>query len=655
MNILETSLKTVYTKQEIFSKNISKKTSDSMLFDKKDHNSSMGKYPHPPTPEYNKNKNIIISLQCGHNATIGVSINGEIVCLLSEERLNRLKNSFGIPKLALQYAVKKYLNGDIKNADKIIYCGTDLSGLRVAEDFGFKSFGSRLLYPYSYTQRDMLLKQYIFYKRKFFKNTHLFHKCKSFIKKFIGKKRNEQGKWIFPFIVIRRNLINVLAEKIGCNPQDIIQIDHHISHILASLYFVNKDKKYLCFSIDGVGDGMCAKVGVWENSDLKILSTTSEQYSLGLLYSKVVSFLGMLPLEHEFKVMGMAPYAKPEQVKRVKEIFEEILQITSDGNFTSPITDSQHLNYIIDNLMFERFDNVSAGVQIFTEEILTKWVKFWIDKTGIKDITLGGGVMMNVKAVKKIYEIPEVNSVFITPSSGDESLAIGGLFYANNKFDIPIKRITDIYLGRQNEENDIENYLKSVNDRYTYEKLSEDEMAKKVAQILANDEVVARCAGKEEWGARALGNRSILCNASHFKNIDILNQYIKDRDFWMPFTPSILKEDIDKYIVNPRKMDVPYMCITFDSTPLAQKHIPAALHPYDHTIRPQSVDKEINPSYHKLLCEFKKLTGISALLNTSFNLHGQPNVSTIEDAIFTLDNSKLKYLATDNFLVIKKE
>jgi carbamoyltransferase len=178
-------------------------------------------------------------------------------------------------------------------------------------------------------------------------------------------------------------------------------------------------------------------------------------------------------------------------------------------------------------------------------------------------------------------------------------------------------------------------------------------MAKTAAKLLAQDNVISRCVGREEWGARALGNRSILCNAAHFKNVNILNQYIKDRDFWMPFTPSILKEDIDLFIKNPRAIPCPYMCITFDSTDFAREKIPAALHPLDWTVRPQAVDKDWNPKYHQLLTEFKKLTNTGALLNTSFNLHGEPNVSSYKDAIHTLDNSKLKYCIIESFLVEK--
>ena len=174
-----------------------------------------------------------------------------------------------------------------------------------------------------------------------------------------------------------------------------------------------------------------------------------------------------------------------------------------------------------------------------------------------------------------------------------------------------------------------------------------------MALLLSQNEVVARFDGRMEFGARALGNRSILANPSSFQNIELINSAIKNRDFWMPFTPSILEEDMSRYIVNSGKMEAPYMCITFDTTEEARKDIPAAIHPRDKTARPQCVIESWNPGYHKLISEFNRLTGIGAVLNTSFNLHGEPNVCSPEDAIHTIDSSGLKYLSIGPFLLSK--
>ncbi|MDR1148194.1 MAG: hypothetical protein LBK66_06130, partial [Spirochaetaceae bacterium] len=301
----------------------------------------------------------------------------------------------------------------------------------------------------------------------------------------------------------------------------------------------------------------------------------------------------------------------------------------------------------------ERFDNIAGAIQLFAEELIINWINYWIEKTGITSVTLGGGVFMNVKAAKKVYEIPKLTELFVIPSSGDESLAIGGLYYGNSILNQKMKKIKSLYMGREFSDDYIKNYLETVRERYEYEFLTEEEMAVCAARLLADNKIVARCAGREEWGARALGNRSIMCNAKYYKNIDVLNQYIKSRDFWMPFTPSILAEDVNEYIVNPRNMSAPYMCVSFDSTEKARDEIPAAIHPKDYTVRPQAVLKDWNPGYYKIISEFKKLTGCGAILNTSFNLHGEPNVGSPEDAIHTLDNSKLEYVILGSFLVRK--
>jgi carbamoyltransferase len=207
-------------------------------------------------------------------------------------------------------------------------------------------------------------------------------------------------------------------------------------------------------------------------------------------------------------------------------------------------------------------------------------------------------------------------------------------------------------LGKEWTDAEIGKYLKEhVGKKYKIRKCADIE--DEVAKLLASGEVVARFNGRAEWGARALGNRSILANPSDFNTIKLINEMIKNRDFWMPFTPSMLAAEEKRYTLNPKKVFAPYMAITFESTAEAQRDLPAAMHPYDHTIRPQMVLKEWNQSYHKLITAFKKRTGIGGVLNTSFNLHGEPNVNSPADAIHTMDNSGLRNLAIGSWLVQK--
>ena len=594
--------------------------------------------------------NIVIAIHYGHTATAGISINGKIECVLSEERICRLKNARGFPYQALQYITDTYLNGDINLADKIVVSDASWNVVRANEQLGWQP--QRYLDYFALTRKDTdmaYLRWYMGLNKKPSAYKHFKQQLKNKIKSCFTKGAVQSEKTLSD-----AECLDIIAALIGVDKTKIINLDHHTAHSLASLYFVDNAQTYLMFSIDGAGDYKSSTVSIWDGKELKRLSCSSDTDSLGELYTYVTAYLGMKPNEHEFKVMGMAPYAYHEQVLRVKKYFENIFVLNEKGAFELKIPFEHLPSYLIRHLTYERFDNISGAIQLFTEEMITRWVAYWINKTGISAVTFGGGVAMNVKAMKQVYDMPEVTKLFVMPSGGDESLPIGCLWYGNALLKQSIVAVKDLYLGREFADDYIRKYLETVKDRYEYEELTEDEMAVKVGALLADNQIVARCCGREEWGARALGNRSILCNARYFKNIDVLNQYIKSRDFWMPFTPSILAEDVNEYVYNPRDMFAPYMCITFDASARAKENIPAALHPRDYTVRPQAVLAEWNSGYYKIINEFKKLTGISGVLNTSFNLHGEPNVGGPEDAIHTLDNSRLKYVILGNFLVTKK-
>jgi len=264
---------------------------------------------------------------------------------------------------------------------------------------------------------------------------------------------------------------------------------------------------------------------------------------------------------------------------------------------------------------------------------------------------------MNVKLNLKIMEMPEVRKFFVFPSCGDESLAIGAAYYGYEQVckdkgkNVDIEPLGDLYKGPEYSNEYIENVLKKESGIvYSFF----DNIEEKIVELLTKKEIVARFAGRMEWGARALGNRSILADASNYEVVKIINEMIKQRDFWMPFAPTILKEREDDYIVNPKKVPAPYMILAFNSKEKAKKDLVAAMHPYDYTLRPQILEKEENEKYYKIIKIFEEMTGMGGILNTSFNLHGYPIVCSPEDAIHVFKNSGLKYLALENWLVKKK-
>jgi carbamoyltransferase len=307
--------------------------------------------------------------------------------------------------------------------------------------------------------------------------------------------------------------------------------------------------------------------------------------------------------------------------------------------------------------MFElrRFDAICGGLQLFVEEFITQWVRNCIKATGIKRVALAGGLFMNVKLNKTIMELPEVEDLFVYPSCGDETNAMGAAYYAYAQHADyrTMKPLRDLYTGPEYSDTEIENVI--TNYSFNHEVLVEqtDDVEGSIAELLAKGEVVARFKGREEFGARAMGNRSILADPSRPEVVKIINDAIKSRDFWMPFAPSLLDRRQEDYVINGKKIPAPYMIMAFDSTDRVNE-FRAACHPYDLTIRPQVVFREWNPSYYDLLEKFERITGRGIILNTSFNMHGYPIVSKPEDALHVLDQSGLSWLAIGNFLLRKQ-
>jgi carbamoyltransferase len=332
--------------------------------------------------------------------------------------------------------------------------------------------------------------------------------------------------------------------------------------------------------------------------------------------------------------------------------------------FVSSIPLEKATAYLIANDFHQyRFDSLAYGVQKLTEECMQDMVRAAVEKYGITDIAVGGGVFMNVKANQHLLAMSEITSLTIVPSCGDESLAIGAAVYGYSKSVTNVvselKKIENLYLGSLYEDDEIKAAINNFDfaqkcDVVYFNPATEETIEKKVAELLAGNAVVGRLKGRAEWGARALGNRSILANPSSRDNVKLINEMIKGRDFWMPFATSMLYESRDEYLEIPKNFFAPYMAITFATKTKAHTELVAALHPYDLTSRPQMVTKDMNPEYHALISEFQKLTGIGGVLNTSFNLHGEPNVESPYDALRTFELSGLEHLALGNFLISKK-
>jgi carbamoyltransferase len=294
------------------------------------------------------------------------------------------------------------------------------------------------------------------------------------------------------------------------------------------------------------------------------------------------------------------------------------------------------------------------------EETLLRWARLMRDRYAAERLALGGGVFMNVKANMRLADEEWVRDLFVFPSCGDESNAVGAAYLgyldlcAQRRVPPAPQPFGPAYLGPSLDDAEAEVLIRTRDVAARHRVSEPAQIEERIAELLVSDGVVARCAGRMEFGARALGNRSILANPSDFRVVGVINRMIKNRDFWMPFAPSVLRERESDYVVNPKGLASPYMMLAFATNPKRRDEITAAVHPHDGTARAHLVDEAWNPGYHRVIREFERRTGIGAVLNTSFNLHGKPLVGSPADALDTFERSGLPHLALGRFLISKK-
>jgi carbamoyltransferase len=575
----------------------------------------------------------ILGIHYGHNATVCLMQDGRVTFCQSEERLNRIKNSLGFPSLTLERVYADWVSPD--KVDLAVLFQTSTSGHRTLKRNGYRPVPGGFYLDEGYLRTG--------WKERFYQ-TDVGWEYKQLRNALKDKLRSKHAEMMAYFSQATR----IPESKLRC-------LDHHLAHAYSAVPNVREWGKALIFTLDAEGDGHCATVNLLQGDRMEVLSQSDNRHSLGYYYTYTTALMGMKGSEHEFKVMGMAPYAKRPYYEKILKRLEGMIHITEAGNWRSRSWFASLIRDLEKVYRFQRFDNISGAIQELTESLTQQWVRHWIQKTGCHDIALAGGVFMNVKACQKIAAMPEVNRIFVVPSAADETTALGCVVWGHLQAApaIALQPLKDLYLGEEYPDSAIEKALEEMKAASRYEITRPANINRAVAELLARNQIVARCSGRMEFGARALGNRSILANASDFRNIQCINDAIKSRDFWMPFTPSILEEDLPRYIQRPEKLFAPYMCITFDSTEEARRHLTAAVHPKDLTVRPQCVRQSWNPDYHEILTHYKALTGMGGFLNTSFNLHGEPNVATPQDAIRTVDHSGLEHLAMGSYLLKK--
>lgn len=561
---------------------------------------------------------IVLGIHDGHNAGAALIRDGKILAALSEERLNNIKNYAGPPLLAIS---EVYKIADIKPQN------TDLI-----------SIGCKVRVGVPYADQNWLGRLQV--KLAPYLHSHFF--AKTYVNLLHPIRETGDLKTYF--------------RSLGIEDKPIIFIEHHQTHAACAYYQRSWKDETLILTLDGSGDGLSATVSVGKDFNIKRIAETTFYDSLSNnLYSEITAYLGMKRWEHEYKLMGLAPYGKSDglidELRRVIRI-NPARPLEFQNTFNKYLYDvTKKLSKV---LIGRRFDNIAWATQAYFEELIVQWVKNAIDYTGIHNVACAGGAFLNVKANKVLRELPEVKKIFFYPASDDGGTPVGAALEGyvkwclQKKITPKIYPIEDIYYGQSFSNAEIDQTLIKTKWKKKAKLVSRD-MEKIIAVNLAKGKIIARFAGRSEWGPRALGNRSILADPRDLKVINKLNFAIKQRDFWMPFAASILEEDAKDYLVNYHPAR--YMIEAFATTGKAEEII-AGLHPFDKTCRPQTVNSW-NPGFRKILSEFKKITGVSGVVNTSFNLHGFPIVGTPEVALSTFENSGLDILFLENWIVEK--
>jgi carbamoyltransferase len=401
-------------------------------------------------------------------------------------------------------------------------------------------------------------------------------------------------------------------------------------------------------------------VNIGEDGRIKKVAEVFNYNSICEFYTRITQFLGMKPMSHEYKVMGLAPYALESSRKEVLELFRRYFRISGKNPLiflnTSGLWKWQFIEEFKKTLIEKRFDWIAGAVQDLFEEVMIEWIRNAIRITGIGDVALSGGGFMNVKLNYLISKLPEVNSLFVFPSCGDDSNPVGAAIQAaiNRGFrHEDISSLGMIYWGPSYKNDEIEKAVNEKSNRSGLKITRHGDINREVAEKIAGGKIIGRLTGRMEWGARALGNRSILADPRNPDVIHKLNKAVKMRDFWMPFAPAVLQEYRGRYLDLRDDFRCPFMTIAPDTKTEARDAIPAGLHPFDKSARAQILDPDSHPSFYEVVSAFEKLTGVGGLLNTSFNLHGDPIVCSPEDAINTFLKSGLDALQLEDYLIEK--
>ena len=477
-----------------------------------------------------------------------------------------------------------------------------------------------------------------------------------------GRSENMVSEQLSHMVHERLFLKQVLSEKIGY-AGEVLFIEHHMAHAASSYYISGYDKSAV-MTIDGVGEWATTVQYIGEGNSLKKLKEIRYPHSLGLLYSTITAFLGFKVNNDEYKVMGLASYGEPNQIDKVNKL----IKVYDDGSFELNL-DYFSFMYDPDRMYSDSFielfgtprksddeisgyhmDIASSLQKVLEETVIKMGNHFYEESGGIENICLAGGVALNSVANWRFIEETPFKNICIQPAAGDGGGSMGAALYAyytKSNSDLSSEPHTTL-LGPSFSNDEINKLLDERDAIYT--KLNDDEICEKAAEYLYKNQIIGWFQGRMEFGPRALGNRSILANATNPEMKDILNARVKFREDFRPFAPAVLEERANDYFDIDFKS--PYMLFVPQVKEGMGEKIPSVTHT-DNSARIQTVNRAENPRYYRLIEEFEKRSGVPVIINTSFNVRGEPIVCKPEDAYNCFLKTDIDFLFMGNFLIEK--
>jgi carbamoyltransferase len=582
-----------------------------------------------------------------HDSAAALVEDGRIVAAAQEERFTRKKHDASFPHNAIAYCL-------------------EASGAKLAE------IDHIAFYDKPFLKFERLLETYIALAPRGFRSFQMA------IPLWLKEK-------LFQKSLLRKNLKEFDEDVAG---DKLLFTEHHLSHA-ASAFYPSPFEKAVVLTMDGVGEWATTSAAIGDGNRLEIFQEIHFPHSLGLLYSALTYYAGFKVNSGEYKVMGLAPYGEP---KYAKLILDNLIDLKPDGSFR---LDMNYFDYCTgltmtnerfaklfgapvrtpDKLLTPFHMDVAASIQAVLDEAVLRLTRSLADKAGLRNLCLAGGVALNCVANGKVLRDGKFDSIWIQPAAGDAGGAVGAALAAYHQFKGQPRKVaaTDgmcgAFLGPAFAQSEIERRLLAAGARFSV--LSEDDVVATTAKALADDLAVGWFQGRMEFGPRSLGARSILGDPRSPTMQKNLNLKVKYRESFRPFAPAVLREDVaDWFELNS---DSPYMLIVadvrqdkrrvmseaeqalfgIDKLNISRSEIPAVTH-VDYSARIQTVSAETNPLFHRLLTQFKQLTGCPVLVNTSFNVRGEPIVCTPEDAFRCFMGNELDLLVVGNCVLEKK-